>query len=94
MFTSITEKISGVFKNLRGLGKISDKNIADALQDIRLALISSDVNREAADSFIDSVRNVKKDSNVCDPLITKESLDMQCHEKYKHEILRNKANFF
>ncbi|MDR2778880.1 MAG: signal recognition particle protein [Puniceicoccales bacterium] len=55
MFASITEKISNVFKNLRGLGKISEKNVTDALEEIRTSLLSADVNREAADEFINKV---------------------------------------
>jgi signal recognition particle subunit SRP54 len=55
MFTSITDKISNIFRNLRGLGKISEKNIGDALAEIREALLNADVNLEAADDFIGKV---------------------------------------
>jgi signal recognition particle subunit SRP54 len=56
MFASITDKISGVIKNLRGLGKISENNISDALREVRIALLDADVNREAADDFVENVR--------------------------------------
>lgn len=55
MFGAIADKVSNVFKNLRGLGKISEKNVSDALHEIREALLSADVNREAADDFIGKV---------------------------------------
>ncbi len=81
MFTSITEKISGVFKNLRGLGKISDKNIADALQEIRLALISSDVNREAADAFIGSVRKAAIGQEVVKKILPEQQIVKIIHDE-------------
>jgi signal recognition particle subunit SRP54 len=55
MFGAIAEKISDVFKNLRGLGKISEKNISNSLEEIRNALLESDVNLGAADEFIAKV---------------------------------------
>jgi signal recognition particle subunit SRP54 len=55
MFTSITDKISNSFKILRGLGKIPEKNVSDPLQEIRKGLLNIDVDREAADEFIDKV---------------------------------------
>ncbi len=38
MFDSLTTKLQGAFKNLRGLGKISETNVADSLREVRLAL--------------------------------------------------------
>lgn len=56
MFESITEKISKTFKNLRGLGKITEKNISEALQELKLSLIDADVNRIVVDNFIENVK--------------------------------------
>ncbi|MDR0590715.1 MAG: signal recognition particle protein [Puniceicoccales bacterium] len=56
MFESITEKISNIFKNLRGLGKLSEQNIAEALGEIRSALLSADVNFSVANNFIQRVK--------------------------------------
>lgn len=39
MFSLLADKLDNTFRRLRGLGKISEKNIADALRDIRLALL-------------------------------------------------------
>ncbi|MDR1413477.1 MAG: signal recognition particle protein [Puniceicoccales bacterium] len=55
MFASIADKVSSVFKSLRGLGKISEKNIADSLREVHGALLDADVNREAADDFLEKV---------------------------------------
>jgi signal recognition particle subunit SRP54 len=56
MFESIAEKISSAFKNLCGLGKITEKNISDELQNLKLALIDADVNVGVAETFIANVK--------------------------------------
>jgi signal recognition particle subunit SRP54 len=55
MFPALADRIAGVFKNLRGLGKISEKNVAEAMGEIRRALLDADVNREAADEFTEKI---------------------------------------
>ncbi|MDR2777097.1 MAG: signal recognition particle receptor subunit alpha, partial [Puniceicoccales bacterium] len=74
MFSTITEKIAGVFKNLRGLGKISAENISDALQEIRGALLAADVNREAADDFIGKVRKSAIGEKVFDKILPEQQI--------------------
>ena len=44
MFVNLSDKLQRSFKTLRGQGTISDENISDALREIRLALLESDVN--------------------------------------------------
>ena len=44
MLEELTQKLERVFKNLRGYGKLSEKNIADAMKEIRRALLEADVN--------------------------------------------------
>src|ERR1044072_8500783 len=56
MFDSLSTKLQDVFKNLRGLGKISEENVADALRDVRLALLDADVNFKVARDFIERVK--------------------------------------
>ncbi len=56
MFNSLSDNLEGVFKKLRGLGKISEKNIADALREIRLALLEADVEFSVAKDFIAKVK--------------------------------------
>lgn len=56
MFESLSGKLQNVFRNLRGLGKISDTNVADALRDVRLALLEADVHFKVAKDFIEKVR--------------------------------------
>src|SRR5246127_4218951 len=56
MFDSLSNKLQNAFKNLRGLGKISETNVADSLRDVRMALLEADVNFKVARDFIDRVK--------------------------------------
>ncbi|HYT61993.1 MAG TPA: signal recognition particle protein [Haliangiales bacterium] len=56
MFDSLSGKLQNVFKNLRGLGTISDSNIADSLREVRMALLDADVNFKVARDFIERVK--------------------------------------
>jgi signal recognition particle subunit SRP54 len=56
MFESLTEKLELTFKKLRGQGKITEKNIDDAIRDVRLALLEADVHVKVVKNFLDSVR--------------------------------------
>src|SRR5437870_5108819 len=56
MFDSLSGKLQNVFKNLRGLGRISDSNVADSLREVRLALLDADVNFKVARDFVDRVK--------------------------------------
>ena len=56
MFDSLSDKLQDVFKKLRGQAILSESNIADAMREIRLALLDADVNYEIAKEFVDSVK--------------------------------------
>ncbi len=56
MFSSLTDNLDKTFRNLRGVGKISEKNIADALREIRIALLEADVEFGVAKEFIAKVK--------------------------------------
>jgi signal recognition particle subunit SRP54 len=56
MFESLSGKLQNVFRNLRGLGQISESNVSDALRDVRMALLDADVNFQVAKNFIEAVR--------------------------------------
>ncbi|MGV3757095.1 MAG: signal recognition particle protein [Verrucomicrobiota bacterium] len=56
MFDSLTGKLQNVFRNLRGLGKISESNISDSLREVRMALLDADVNFKVARDFIENVK--------------------------------------
>src|ERR1035437_5313418 len=56
MFDSLSGKLQNAFKNLRGLGKISETNVGDALREVRMALLEADVNFKVARDFIERVK--------------------------------------
>ena len=56
MFDSLSSKLQNTFRNLRGLGKISESNVSDALRDVRMALLEADVNFKVARDFIERVK--------------------------------------
>ena len=56
MFDTLSSKLQNAFKNLRGLGKITETNVADSLREVRLALLEADVNFKVARDFIERVK--------------------------------------
>ena len=56
MFEGLTEKLQGAFRKLTGYGKLSEKNIADAMREVRLALLEADVNFKVVKEFIARVK--------------------------------------
>ena len=56
MFESLTDKLELTFKRLRGQGKITEKNIDEALREVRLALLEADVHVKVVKTFLDSVK--------------------------------------
>ena len=56
MFENLQEKLQRAFKSLRGQAKLSEENIAEAMREIRLALLEADVNFKVVKQFIDQVQ--------------------------------------
>ena len=56
MFNQLSDKVLGSVKKLRGLNKISDANIEEAIKEIRVSLLDADVNFKVVKSFIDRVK--------------------------------------
>ena len=56
MFDQITERFDTVLRNLRGLGKITDKNIQETAREIRRILLEADVNFQVTRDFVKRVQ--------------------------------------
>jgi len=56
MFDALGDKLQKTFRNLRGLGRISETNVAEALREVRMALLDADVNFKVAKQFIARVK--------------------------------------
>ena len=56
MLEQLKENLEGIFKDLRGQGKITEKNIDDTLREVRRTLLEADVNFSVAKEFISRVK--------------------------------------
>ena len=56
MFESLSDRLEGAFKTLKGQGAISEINIATSLKEVRRALVDADVNYKIAKEFTDQVK--------------------------------------
>ncbi len=56
MFDSLSEKLDRVLKRLRGQGVLTEQNVAEALREVRMALLEADVNFKVVKDFIERVR--------------------------------------
>ena len=55
-FESLSEKLSGVFKKLRGKGVLTEQDINDAMREVKLALLEADVNYKVVKEFVADVK--------------------------------------
>lgn len=56
MFESLSEKLEGALKRIRGQNKLTDENVSEALVEVRRALLDADVNLNVTKKFIDDVK--------------------------------------
>ena len=55
MFDNLTDRLEGVFKKLRGTGKLTEENIKESMREVRMALLEADVNFQVVKDFIAKV---------------------------------------
>lgn len=68
MFESLTEKLKSIFDRLGGKGKLSEKEIDEALRTIRLALLEADVNLQVVKDFTAKIREKALTARVLESL--------------------------
>ncbi len=56
MFEYMGDRLSNAIKNIKGMGRITEDNIGDAMREIRMALLEADVNYEVVKEFIKNVK--------------------------------------
>ena len=64
MFDALSNRLELVFKKLRGAGRLSEKNIKDAMREVRQALLEADVNYKVARDFVKAVEAKAVGSDV------------------------------
>ncbi len=57
MFEYMGDRLSNAIKNIRGMGRITEDNINDAMREIRMALLEADVNYQVVKEFIAKVKD-------------------------------------
>lgn len=57
MFEYMGDRISNAIKNIKGMGRITEENIGDAIREIKMALLEADVNYEVVKEFTSNVKN-------------------------------------
>ena len=63
MFDSLSDRLQGVFRSLRGEGRLTEQTVEAALREIRMALLEADVNFKVVKAFIDRVRDQAVDQD-------------------------------
>ena len=81
MFDSLTDKLSSVFKKLRGHGKLSEQNITEALKEVRLALLEADVNFKVVKDLIERIRTRAVGQEVLGSLTPAQQVVKIVHEE-------------
>ncbi len=64
MFADLNDKLSAVFKRLKGETRISEANIAEAVKQVRMALLEADVNYKVVKSFVSGVQESANGQDV------------------------------
>ncbi len=67
-FESLADKLQNTFKKLRGKGKIGEKDLKEAMREVKLALLEADVNFKVVKSFINSVSERAQGAEVMESL--------------------------
>ena len=67
-FSSLSDKINGVFKKLRNKGRLTEADVKDAMREVRLALLEADVNYKVAKQFTTTVTEKCIGANVMESL--------------------------
>ncbi len=73
-FENLGEKLSGVFKKLRGKAKITEADIKEAMREVKLALLEADVNFKVVKNFIASVSEKALSAEVLESLTPSQSI--------------------
>ena len=55
-FESLTDKLSGIFKKIRGQARLNESNMDDMLKEIRIALLEADVNFKVVKEFTNNIK--------------------------------------
>ncbi|HEY5055514.1 MAG TPA: signal recognition particle protein [Acidobacteriaceae bacterium] len=93
MFENLSDKLQRSFKTLRGQGTLTDENIAEALREIRLALIESDVSLSVVTEVVDHIRDRALGTQVTTALSPAEQIVKIVHDELINILGKDTARF-
>ncbi len=80
-FENLAEKLQKVFKQLRGKGKLTEKDVTDALREVRIALLEADVSYKVVKEFVNSIKERAIGSGVLESLTPGQQVIKIVHEE-------------
>jgi len=81
VFDALSDRFDGIFKRLRGRGKLTDRDIDEVAREIRVALLEADVNVTVVKSFINRVKERSRGANVAKSLTPAQQVIKIVHEE-------------
>ena len=68
LFSGLADRLQGIFKNLRGRGRLSESDVSECLREVRMALLEADVNFKVVKDFIAKVKTRAVGADVLESL--------------------------
>jgi signal recognition particle subunit SRP54 len=93
MFENLSDKLQRSFKNLRGEGTLTEENISEAIREIRLALLESDVNLNVVNEVVDHIRTRALGTQVTTALSPSEQIVKIVHDELINVLGKDTARF-
>ena len=84
MFDELANKLDSAFRKLRGAGKLTEKNIAESMREIRRILLEADVNYKVAKEFIASVQEKAVGTEVLRSITPGQQVIKIVHDELVH----------
>ena len=81
MFDRLSDRFDDIFRQLRGQGRITERNIDESLREIRRSLLEADVNFNVARSFIQRVKEQATGQQVAKSLTAGQQLVKIVHDE-------------
>lgn len=81
MFSGLSDKLQATLKKLRGKGRVSEKDITEAMREVRIALLEADVNLKVVKDFVAAVRERALGADVMESLTPGQQIVKIVHEE-------------
>jgi len=81
MFENLSEKLDGIFRKLKGRGRLDEGNIQSALKEIRMALLEADVNFRVVREFLEDIRQRALGQEVLDSITPGQQVVKIVHDR-------------